>query len=595
MAIVIHRLWQDNDQDPMIMPGSLPLHDMQVRVKSTQYLPQGWDVVITKEIDGIDSLSAEIDKEQRFGAVQAAHRASRTIFLGSAPSNAAQSARGLLKERVLLGCGRPGDELAVYEDVFKRLRDRLHYLFGGNGRFWFDTHPNLRREMEARKEKVYFALIQETLKKLMESRIGKSSFFSGLHVFTPIRDIPDELGNGVRLVLLEPETVNSFSKANPENTYKQVHAILGGGGVVRDPMPEVKSRVYKNRVVFLAPDSGVIERVIDQCKSYLAWCEIENEVENGRLVLDTLQLKSLKQEKDSAYTHLGNVLMECYKHLIVPTAENERMIRLEVRTISCRGTKIVDVVRDVLLDSEYVVQRYSPVLLKQVLDKYYFSKGKKEVSIDQLWKDMCMYYYFQRLQNVDVLRDTIAEGVASGDFFGYASGKEDGKYLGFALGKQVFIHADSASIIIEREAAKQYQAQQAAAAPIPPTPNPDDMPGGSSGCDNGSGGGTTTVVTPPQPGPGSEGNTPTPVQKMRRYCGSVELDSFNPEGTFHDVVEEIVSLFTKQIGVTVKIRVEIEAETKEQMSFDSATVRAVKENANAMKFQESVFSEYKCL
>lgn len=42
----------------------------------------------------------------------------------------------------------------MFEDVLKRLRDRLHYLYSEQDRYWFDTRPNLRREMESRKQNI---------------------------------------------------------------------------------------------------------------------------------------------------------------------------------------------------------------------------------------------------------------------------------------------------------------------------------------------------------------------------------------------------------------------------------------------------------
>ncbi|BBI71108.2 hypothetical protein HAALTHF_10150n [Vreelandella aquamarina] len=49
MAIVIHRLWNSDNRDALIMPGSLPLEDTNVRNKSIHYLPQGWEPVIEKK------------------------------------------------------------------------------------------------------------------------------------------------------------------------------------------------------------------------------------------------------------------------------------------------------------------------------------------------------------------------------------------------------------------------------------------------------------------------------------------------------------------------------------------------------------------
>ena len=104
MAIIIHRLWNINDQDPLIMPGSIPLDDTNVRIKSVHYLPQGWDPVIDKEIDGDSSEPARIDgSNTRFGSIFAARRAARTIFLGSAPAPLGNGRRGITMDRILLG------------------------------------------------------------------------------------------------------------------------------------------------------------------------------------------------------------------------------------------------------------------------------------------------------------------------------------------------------------------------------------------------------------------------------------------------------------------------------------------------------------
>src|SRR5690606_20459942 len=46
MAKVIHRLWKEGNQDLLLMPGSIPLHDGTVRADLTTYLPPGWDPVL---------------------------------------------------------------------------------------------------------------------------------------------------------------------------------------------------------------------------------------------------------------------------------------------------------------------------------------------------------------------------------------------------------------------------------------------------------------------------------------------------------------------------------------------------------------------
>ena len=52
MAKVIFRLWQDNNMDWMILPGSLLLYDGSARNELVYYLGPGWDPVIDRGIDG---------------------------------------------------------------------------------------------------------------------------------------------------------------------------------------------------------------------------------------------------------------------------------------------------------------------------------------------------------------------------------------------------------------------------------------------------------------------------------------------------------------------------------------------------------------
>ena len=52
MAKVIYRLWQDNNNDLMILPGSLPLYDGSARNELISYLGPGWDPVMDRDVDG---------------------------------------------------------------------------------------------------------------------------------------------------------------------------------------------------------------------------------------------------------------------------------------------------------------------------------------------------------------------------------------------------------------------------------------------------------------------------------------------------------------------------------------------------------------
>lgn len=128
MAKVISRLWKADNKDLLILPGSLPLDNGDVRNEMTYLLSPGWDPVIEGDIDGDRAETTELEgKEPRFGQVNAARRVARTLFLGTAPSSVATKPgiRGLDRARVLLGCVQPDQTTAVYSDALNRLAEAM--------------------------------------------------------------------------------------------------------------------------------------------------------------------------------------------------------------------------------------------------------------------------------------------------------------------------------------------------------------------------------------------------------------------------------------------------------------------------------------
>ena len=255
MAKVIHRLWKDGNNDALIMPGSLPLYDADTRNEVIYYLPQGWDPVIERDVDGERAETTEIEnRDTRFGSVQACRRAARAVFLGSAPSTANQMVRGLEIERVVLGVAQPGQPLSLFKDALRRLSDRLHYLNHANTRFWLDTRPNLRREMEERKRRFQdkedvFPAIRDRVQKSFASGV-----FGGNHIFTASGDVPDDWA--LRLVVLPPDA--AFSRSGQSLAIERATEILKKRGD--------QPRFKQNRLIFVAADYDSVSRLEDQVR-----------------------------------------------------------------------------------------------------------------------------------------------------------------------------------------------------------------------------------------------------------------------------------------------------------------------------------------
>lgn len=582
MAIVIHRLWNSDNKDALIMPGSVPLEDSNVRNKSIHYLPQGWEPVIEREVDGTRSAPHDIDGHHTlFGGVQAARRTARTIFLGSAPSTTDQMIRGVQVERILLGTVQPGQTIGVFEDVLKRLRDRLHYLYSDKDRYWLDTKPNLRREMESRKQNISE---RDELLPMLKTRVtqvfGRNHQFGGVHVFTPSVDVPDDYGTGPRLVVLP--TNAAYSRSETNQAFTAAEEILRNRGD--------QPRQKQNRLIFLAPDYDVVSRLKEQARIFLAWKSIVTDIENGNLNQDLSHLNQAKRNRDGAEQSLSQLVRETYKWLIAPVEEfvkGKPVLNWEVVSVSPTAPSLIQAIEERLREEEWMIYEWSPIHLRNILNQWYLKGDAKDVGALKVWQDCCHYLYLPRLVNDSVFRNAINQGIETEDFFAFASGKEGDRYLGFTFGRGSIATLDESSLLIDREAAVAYR--ESTAQPPQPTPDPGGMGGEPGGSTTPAGGSGSTVTPSPTPGSTGGTGTPAPTATKKQFYGTISLDPVKAKMDFATIIEEVVQQFTAKLGVNVKISVEIEATSRD--GFDESMQRTVKENCNVLRFNSAEFEE----
>lgn len=572
MAIIIHRLWNSDNRDALILPGSIPLEDSNVRNKSIHYLPQGWEPVIEKEVDGPRSEPFAIDgRDTRFGGVQAARRAMRSIFLGSAPAASSQVVRGIEVNRILLGCSQPGQTIGVFDDVLKRLRDRLQYLYSDQGRFWLDTKPNLRREMEGRKNQLSGReKVIPAIKKKLEALFKQNACFAGIHIFTPCIDIPDDIASGPRLVILSPDALHGCSRNDNTQAANACEKILNKRG----DLPRQK----RNRLLFLAPEADCISRLKDSARTRLAWQEILDDIDNGKLNLDLFQVKQAKSQAKNAGEHLKQIVKETYKWLLCPEEDlsgGKPNLEWQATAISTVSSNIVAEIETNLKEEEWLITKWGPIHLKSLLQKWYFKDGKTNVSAKKVWQDCCNYLYMPRLMNETVFTNTVAEGMASEDFFGFAAGEDNGQFLGFRFGEPGMVSLDDSAVLIAKDAALAYKES------LKPAPCPEPGPG-----------------LGPEPGPGPEPKTgpipdpgpgPKPAPIKTQFYSNIDLNPISAKADFADIMDEVVQQFTARTGMDVTISVEIQAKSSE--GFDENLQRSVKENCNVLKFSSAEFEE----
>jgi uncharacterized protein len=576
MAKVIYRLWQDNNMDLMVLPGSLPLYDASARNELIYYLGPGWDPVMDRDIDGERAETTVLEaKEPRFGSVQAARRVARTVFLGSAPSSVTTrpGIRGLNRARVLLGCLQPGQTSSIYSDALNRLVDQLHYLTPSGDkaqdetRYWFDTRANLRREMGERKKRFedkneVRGRMAEILKKLT----GSATFFDGSHIFTPHADVPDD--GALRLVVLTPEQY--FSREEPRLAFEGVLDHVRNHGT--------SPRYRGNRLIFLAPDHGALARLRDCIRVALAWNSIVEDVTAMRLVLDNLQAQQAKRELQGAEDVLPGVARECYKWLLCPTQDNPTATKptVEAVPLNTGGAALASEIQRVCIDNEWVISTWSPIHLRTKMQALYWKTDKPAFGAMTFWEDTLRYLYLPRLKSRAVLEQAIIKGAGSRDFFGTAFGQSGNNYEGFKLGDSN-VQLDDTLLLIEPEAAIKYEATH-----IPPPTlarsSASELLSNENGRPTASPDGTAPLALTP-----TSGGTP----KAHVFIGTAEVSAATAKMRMVQIADEIISILASDPQAVVKVRVEISADFPGGAS--EHIKRAVSENASSLGFKNKAW------
>lgn len=574
MAKVIYRLWQDNNKDVMILPGSLPLYDGSARNELIYYLGPGWDAVMDRDIDGEKAETTLLEtKETRFGSVQAARRVARTVFLSSAPSSVSMKpgTRGISRSRVLLGCLQPGQTSSLYSDALNRLADQLHYLSSSGDksqdttRYWFDTRANLRREMEERKKRYEDKNeVRGRMAEIVKKLAAGATFFDGVHVFTPHSDVPDD--GALRLVMLPPEQF--YAKDEPRLASDGVLEHVRNNGT--------KPRYRGNRLLFLAPDHGALTRLRDCIRVALAWNSIVEDVASMRLVLDNLQAEQAKKELKGAEEVLPRVARECYKWLLCPSQDSPTgKPAVEVFPLNTSGAALGPEIERVCLDNELVIVTWSPIHLRTKLKELYWKADKPAIKADDFWEDTLRYLYLARLKDRGVLAQAIVKGAGTRDFYGTAYGEHEGKYDGFKFGDSN-VQFDDTLLLIEPDVAKAYEAANAVHGTTGVTP---PVPGVGTGGES-----KTTVQETSGAGTGGDPapTPPMPAPKAKSFHGSAVVAPAAAKMRLVQIAEEIIAHLAADPNAEVQVRIEVQA------TFNSGapdqTKRAVSENAKTLGF-----------
>ena len=189
--------------------------------------------------------------------------------------------------------------------------------------------------------------------------------------------------------------------------------------------------------------------------------------------------------------------------------------------------------------------------------------------------------YLPRLKDTHVLVASIQDGLSlltwEQDSFAYAESYDEaaGRYRGLRGGTQITVSPDSMDgLLVKSEVALQQMDGEADPEPDPTSEGPPGQP-----------------PTPPSlPGGGTPGETtPEPAPVLRRFHGTVTLDSTRTGRDAGQVADEVIAHLVGLVGAQVTVTLEIDARLPD--GAPDNVVRTVTENSRTLKFTSQGFEE----
>ena len=584
MAKIIHTLWEREDAAPMILPGTVPLDSPEVQGELTQYLPDGWDAVLETDVDGPNSRPRRIDQDTtRFGRVAAARRVARTVFLASAPSVAEQQVRGIERVRVLLGSVMPGEQIAVYGDALARVAEEATYLYGDGARYWYDTRPNINRTARDRAAQIPEVEVEARLAAELRKRRPRG-IFAGVHAAPPgSADVPDE--PELRLVILGADAGWS-----------------SGGGAAVERASEILDRrgsaprIWRNVLLFLAPEQRGVDAVRDAVRQLMAWESIAGDIESERLNVDLAQRRQALAARDQAEATLAVRLEDTWSRLVVPVQrDGTGPVEWEVERVPAGTGSFEERAGGRAVESGHVSETLAPEVFEHYLEKFGLWGGGDHIVLRQLWEWSCKYLYMPRLKGREVLLACVQDAARkiAASPFAYAELFDEaaGRYVGLAFdGEAPAVRLDDRAVIVRIEAARaQREEEERRRAAVPPEGGRGGKPSGSEPAgargDSRAGSGVPYPVGGAEDGGAREPSRPVP----RRFHGAVPLDTLRLGSRAGQIADEVLAHLAKLPGADLEVTLEIQVRVPGGVPVDVR--RIVTENCRTLGFEEFGFEE----
>ncbi len=258
-----------------------------------------------------------------------------------------EQATGLTRAEMNAALGHPDIRFDNYDSTLEALAGgdmnvACYYLYDEE-RVRFKSEPNLVKIINQRVDNTPDAQARNRFESRLESsEIGTGGFKTVVFPESPA-DLPDKVSKPQLAVMhMDTAPVSDGGSEIPEKiqTLYQKSASKHGG--------ETQRRVYKNYVLFLAPDKERIKGAIDEARQLEA---IEALLDDSQQTADLSneQIEELRERRDQTHGLLGELVRGVYRHLYY--VDRDGLTHLAINATEANGgTTLVNAVEETLED-----------------------------------------------------------------------------------------------------------------------------------------------------------------------------------------------------------------------------------------------------
>lgn len=437
---------EGNQRDALISLGSAPLEDSTFRSACFEQLGErNLETAVTTDIAGSANAHAvRLDKEGTEEIRKARlHRKVATVIFFESNGGQLKGRDATLPE-IRLSVGELGFDIGNVDTTIDALITACYYLTVERNTYRFSLRENLNKRFADRKATVQTPVVQEHLKREIQTLTSKTGYKVGV-VHFPEKSIQIADRPALTVVVADLAQTMETEKA----TLAHIESLVRESGN--------SARTYKSGQLWVVADSTRTMR--EEATKFLAWKDIQAEADS--LKYDEGQLEQLRESVKRADRDLREAIWRAFKFIVLLGKDNKlKVVDLGLVTSSVGSSLVDNVINRLQQDGDvekgvaagFLLRNWPPALpewsTRNVRDAFFASPQ------------------FPRLLFPDAIKDTIARGVSNGQI-AYAGKHGDGHFEPFVFEQP--LNAEEVEIsedvfILTREAAVNYREAVKAAA-----------------------------------------------------------------------------------------------------------------------------------